>query len=108
MDYIVRVMQNYRAAKVATRQILNKTRDAVLAEAHEIANRAGDSAILVTRLAEKHGVAFATCKKWLQAEGFELNTSLRGRPSFEAVLVHDGLMDALNAIRAAQPKTQAE
>lgn len=95
-------MQNYRNALANTRQVLNKVRLDVIAEAQAIADRAGSEAILVTRLATKYGISFATCKSWLETAGFKLNKSLKGRPSFEAVLIHDGLMDALKMIKARE------
>lgn len=93
-------MADLRSHMAATRQVLNQVRAAVVAEAQEIADRAGSRAILVSRLADKHGVASLTAKRWLQAAGFELKTDRRGRPSFEEVLLHDGLMDALTKFKA--------
>ncbi len=75
------------------------TRLALVAEAQEIATRVGGGdlekgakAILVTRLANKHGVSGLTAKRWLQQAGFSLNAMLKGRPTHHAVLVHDGLI----------------
>lgn len=81
-----------KAAHAATRQAMAATRLALIAEAQTIADRAGSKAILVTRLANKHGVSGLTAKRWLEQAGFELNESLKGRPTHHAVLVHDGLI----------------
>jgi hypothetical protein len=92
--------KDIRAVQAATRQVLGRVRVELIAEAQEIADRAGSEAILVSRLADKFGVASLTAKRWLLAAGFKLNVTLKGRPSFEAVLVHDGLLDVLKGIKA--------
>jgi hypothetical protein len=91
--------EDLKAAQARTKQALGAVRATIVAEAQAIASRAGSKAILVSRLAQKHGVASLSVKRWLEAAGFELNSELRGRPTYEAVLLHDGLMDALAAIK---------
>jgi transposase-like protein len=94
--------EDLKAAQARTKQALSAVRATIVAEAQEIADRAGSKAILVSRLAQKHGVASLSVKRWLEAAGFELRTDLRGRPRYEEVLLHDGLVDALNAIKSRQ------
>jgi hypothetical protein len=89
-----------KAAQAKTKQALGATRAAIIAEAQGIADRAGSKAILVSRLAAKYGVASLSVKRWLEKAGFELNDQLKGRPTYEAVLLHDGLLEQLNAIKS--------
>ncbi len=82
------------------------TRKALIAEAQEITDRAGSKAILVSRLADKYGVSSLSAKRWLTQAGFELDTNRTGRPTFEAVLIHDGLLDQYRAIKARVPGSE--
>ena len=94
--------EEIKATQAATRQAMAATRIALLTEAKRISDRVqerlgvdktgGDHAILVTRLANKHGVSGLTAKRWLINAGFHLNENLRGRPTHQAVLLHDGLI----------------
>lgn len=95
-------MSDVKEQLKATRQVMGRVRVELVAEAREIANRAGDSAILVSRIAEKYGVSSLTAKRWLEQAGFQLSKTRTGRPTFEAVLLHDGLLDQYKAIHREQ------
>ena len=88
-----------KAVHAATKQALAAVRKVVLAEAEEIRARAGEDAILIGRLADRHGVAALTVKRWLIKAGFDV-AQRTGRPTFEQVLQHDGLLEVYQARQA--------
>lgn len=93
-------MEDVRNALKQTRQVMGQVRQALIAEAQGIADRAGSKAILVSRLADKYGISSLTAKRWLAQAGFELDKTRTGRPRYEDVLIHDGLLDQYRAIKA--------
>ena len=83
-----------------TAQVLGEIRVSLIQEAQEIHDRIGSENILISRLASKHGVSSDTARRWLLIAGFTLPAPRKGRPTFEEVLMHDGKLDALAAIKA--------